>query len=154
MYILGVVADSHYYRNMLEKVAERFRDVDAVVHLGDCWRDGEELAALTKKPVHAVRGNCDSVMDGPAEAEFEREGVRVLLTHGDKFQIKYSPFRLNLYAREKNCQLCLYGHTHVADQIDERGVTMVNPGALKYGKYAIVTLDNGIIGVKFYALED
>ena len=42
----------------------------------------------------------------------------------------------------------------IDELIAERGVTMVNPGALKYGKYAIVTLDDGIIGVKFCALED
>ena len=154
MYTLGVVADSHYYRNMLEKVAERFRDVDAVVHLGDCWRDGEELAVLTKKPVHAVRGNCVSVMDGPAEAEFEIEGVKLIITHGDRYDVKYSPFRLNMRAAEKGCSLCLYGHTHVADETQVRGVTMVNPGALKYGKYALVTLDKGVIDTEFHTLDE
>ena len=35
-------------------------------------------------------------------------------------------------AKEKGCDVALYGHTHRADICEMDGVTLINPGSLRY----------------------
>ena len=49
-------------------------------------------------------------------------------------------------AKSLGCQLALYGHTHQAGVVDIDGVTLVNPGSLRYsfnegGSYAYIVIN-------------
>lgn len=70
-------------------------------------------------------------------------GMRVLLTHGDRYGVKSGLLRLRLHAQEMGCSLVLFGHTHAACAQEEGGVLLVNPGALADGRYAVVAIEDG-----------
>lgn len=120
---------------------------DGITFLGDL---------LLHKQFHGVRGNCDYCAFEDEET-LEIEGIRILLTHGDKYRVKNDLTALSLRASELGCNLVLYGHTHFA-QIDEhRGVTFVNPGAIQNTRtgnasYAYVVINNGKITAKIVNL--
>jgi predicted phosphodiesterase len=41
--------------------------------------------------------------------------------------------------------MVLYGHTHFPVLKEEEGVFIMNPGALKDGRYGVITIENGKI---------
>jgi len=74
------------------------------------------------------------------------DGVKLLALHGHVFpSIRYDLSRLSYYAEEKGVALALYGHTHRPDVEWAGSVLLVNPGALKDGRYAVVTIEDGNI---------
>ncbi len=84
---------------------------------------------MCHKGFHGVKGNCDRY-EFCDEEVVETDGVRILLTHGDKYHVKRGLLELDLRARELGCTLVFYGHTHFA-QIDEStGITFVCPGSI------------------------
>ena len=57
------------------------------------------------------------------------EGKKILYTHGHNFSVKYGIERLKNIARERGCDIALYGHTHVSKIVYEDGLYIVNPGS-------------------------
>ena len=54
-----VLSDPHGDVEAMVRAVER-TDPDLIVHLGDCWRDAEELRMLFPRiPMEQVPGNCD-----------------------------------------------------------------------------------------------
>ena len=144
MFRLGVVSDSHGARAMMELVCPRLKGLDAVAHLGDGMGDARRVGELTSLPVYAVSGNCDLLMEYPEEITHVFSGVKVLMTHGNLLKVKHSLLRLALRAEEVGAGLALFGHTHEAMAEWNRGVLLVNPGALMNGRYAIIEFrENG-----------
>ena len=141
---LAVFADSHRAWAKLRVALEQTRDCALVLHLGDHDTDMDDFR-LNENRLLSVPGNCDPFSFAPPVRIFEREGVRVLMTHGDAYGVKYSLTRLSLKAREAGATLALYGHSHVQRADEDNGVILLNPGALKNGFYAVVTLDEGKI---------
>ena len=83
----------------------------------------EELGAK----IYSVKGNCDG---GGADQIIEIEGVKVLLTHGDKYGVKNCLLNLSFRAKELGVNAVFYGHTHIAniEVIDK--ITFINPGCM------------------------
>lgn len=102
---------------------------DGVLFCGD--GASKALPALTAafNTVYAVRGNCDFSVDLPEEREFTVEGVRVLLTHGHRFRVKYALGFLAEEAHARGCAVAVFGHTHTPVFSSECGVLLCNPGA-------------------------
>ena len=61
---------------------------------------------------------------------------------------------LFLKAKEAGANLVLYGHSHRQAVDEQEGIILLNPGALKAGDYAVVTLDRGKIGWQLKNLND
>ena len=93
---------------------------DGISHLGDL---------LFHKGLVAVKGNCDFVSFSREEV-VEIEGVNILATHGDLYGVKRDLLPLYYRAKELDCQLALYGHTHYATAEDIDGLALINPGAI------------------------
>ncbi len=112
-------------------ISERLKSVicesDYFLFLGDGISKLGDL--LFCKNLYAVEGNCDNT-GFPKETTIEIEGVKVLLTHGDRYGVKTGLQRLYLRAKELDCSLVFYGHTHQSEIAKEDGITFVNPGAL------------------------
>ena len=54
-----VLSDSHGNVDNMVRAVEREKP-DGIIHLGDCWRDAEELHELFPRlPLEQVPGNCD-----------------------------------------------------------------------------------------------
>lgn len=150
---LGVMADSHRNNGNIREALKRMEDCALILHLGDHDSDMDAFY-LPESRFMSVPGNCDPLSFAPGLRIFERDGVRVLMTHGDAYGVKYSLMRLSLKARETGAALVLYGHSHAQRVDEDGGVILLNPGALKNGDYAIVTLNEGKISWQLKNLSE
>lgn len=140
---LLVLSDSH--GNLFNMVcAVEQTSPRMILHLGDCWRDGERLHDLFPDvAMEQVPGNCDYRPSEPMEKLLFLEDRRVLICHGHTYGVKQSLLSAGFAAEEQNLDLFLFGHTHRAFR-DLRGKTLfLNPGSIKDGAYAVVRLENG-----------
>ena len=143
---LLVLSDSHGNLSHMEEAVLRVRP-RMILHLGDCWRDGEKLRDLFPDiPFHQVPGNCDYRPDEPAERLLFLEDKRVLMCHGHTYGVKQTLLNAGYAAEEQNLDLFLFGHTH-RPLVDMRGKTLfLNPGSIgdpRRPTYGVVKLENG-----------
>lgn len=128
---LLVVSDTHNNYPLLRRVVAEAGPVDLLVHAGD---GGNDLAKLTRDfpglPLAAVAGNCDFCSSRPRELFFTAEGRKILLTHGDRYQVKWDLLRLFLEGQERKADVVIFGHTHRPLISYERGILLFNPGSL------------------------
>lgn len=66
----------------------------------------------------------------PDELELEVEGRRLFACHGHRYGVKSGTERLAEAAKARGCDIALYGHTHVPDVHEEKGILMINPGCM------------------------
>lgn len=147
--VVLILADSHGHVEQMVQAVERTQP-DAICHLGDCWRDGQRLAAMYPHlPCYAVPGNCDFTMEPPRELTIALGGHRVFLCHGDRYGVKNSLSGLAEPAERTGAKLLLFGHTH-RPFIDHRyGAMLLNPGSIGLPPtpgayaYAVAYLEEG-----------
>ena len=146
---LAVVSDCH---GEWESVAKRLRDIvcDGLICLGDFTQDGEKIAQALKLNFWCVCGNCDLSCQYPKEQILELEGVKIFLTHGDRYHVKNDLLNLQYHALELGCDLVLFGHNHI--WCDEQGgtVRLCNPGSASrprdfIASFGILEIENGKI---------
>ena len=153
---LLVRSDSHGNLSHMEEAVLRVRP-RMILHLGDCWRDGEKLRDLFPDiPFHQVPGNCDYRPDEPAERLLFLEDKRVLMCHGHTYGVKQTLLNAGYAAEEQNLDLFLFGHTH-KPLVDMRGKTLfLNPGSIGdhfRPFYGVVTLENGRLDARTVPLD-
>ncbi len=134
---VGLIADTHGYLD--PQVNNYFEDRDEIWHAGDFgnWSVAERLQKIA--PVTGVYGNVDGPdlrNEYPQHQRFEREGLRVWMTH-----IGGTPGRYALPIREEMekdpPELFICGHSHILKiardpELDK--MIFMNPGAAgKYG---------------------
>jgi putative phosphoesterase len=145
---LVLISDSHGRDEVFEELRLKHPNADAYLHAGDSECDQATLGAFI-----SVQGNNDRYFDHPIERFFDFEGVKVWMSHGHQVPIFQAPQRLSVRARELGVQLCLYGHSHVFKVIQEKDLTLVNPGSIHYNRdgsepsYALIHIDQGHIRV-------
>lgn len=129
-----ILSDSHgRNKKAFQKLLPLFGENDYIVHLGDGSADMRETFSSYPEKTYICRGNCD-LSYGEEEFIIEAEGVSILCCHGHKWGVKSGISRLAAHAKERGCEVALYGHTHRASVESSDGVLCVNPGAL--GDYA------------------
>lgn len=149
---VGIISDTH--RTFDEPLRNFLAEVDEIWCAGDIG-DAQTAAAIASlgKPVVAVYGNIDDHtmrLTYPEWQCFEREGVKVLMTHIGFYSGRYTR---EVYARICSLRPAIFvcGHSHILRVgYDKRlGVLNINPGAAGcYGFHRIrtavrLTLDNG-----------
>ena len=148
-----IVSDSHRVNANLKTAIDRERP-DMLIHLGDI-EDGEKAVELwagaPKTPCIFIKGNCDRYL-GSAElrdlAVFSLFGHRFFCCHGHREYVNYGLTELCLAAAAQNCDIALFGHTHVpydnwgdavkaynkyyneADPYASAGIRVLNPGSI------------------------
>lgn len=140
-----VVSDTHGSRKGIDALRARVDENDYLIHLGDGALDVRaELSAYPDK-VYFCAGNCDYLSALPTEGELEIEQVKIFYCHGHTYGVKSGLEKLAKTAKERGCQVALYGHTHRVkiDVVD--GVTLINPGSARYsvesgGGYAYIVV--------------
>lgn len=138
-----VFSDVHGDYQAFEKIVNFANKSDGLFFAGD------GINLLLSEPNnddwYCVRGNCDQV--GLEEKIVEIEGVNILLVHGHNHGVKSSYLRLLYYAKQKNCNVVIFGHTHIPFVGDEDGVLLINPGSCSYYSqvktYACLCVSNG-----------
>ncbi len=145
-----ILSDTHGMKPSVASAVRRFPEADMIFHLGDYSSDADYIRRLTDKPVYNVRGNCDLRASAEQELVLSVEGVKILLVHGHQQGVKSSLLRLALYAREKEADVALFGHTHIAAEQFHDGVTLYNPGSLGEPRMnpatvGLMTVDQGSV---------
>ena len=135
-----VLSDSHSSLRFMRLALQKIRP-DAFIHLGDYYQDAQAMAE------DFVAGNCDSgrtPMGIPLTRQEKLGGVKLLLTHGHLFHVKYDTAALIREAETDRVQAVLYGHTHVPDiRQTETGLWVVNPGSSGLaGTAAVLEIEN------------
>ncbi len=146
-----VFSDIHGDKNSLEMLKSFTAHHDGAFFAGDGI---SALKNFTDKDFYAVGGNCD--FGGSPELIASIGGVRILLTHGHRYGVKTSPLSLTLRAKELNCTVAIYGHTHEPMCAYENGIFLLNPGTCSgYGRktYAIMYIENGKFDANIFTLE-
>ena len=147
-----VMSDCHGSRRAVETVLSRHDDINNVFYLGDGVEDFLKATEFFKnKNYYIVSGNCDWNSMYSDYGEMVLDGVRVIYTHGHRYDVKYGAEKLYETAVNTKAQLVLYGHTHIAESTYRDGVYLINPGALRAARdgkegYAIVDINSkGIV---------
>lgn len=143
---IAVFADSHTDVKKCTDVIRGLVGVDMILHAGDHARDAEEIAReIPHIPVCSVPGNCD-YSSAPAERIIEVEGKKIFLTHGHTCAVKYEYDLRTLLtrARENGCDCAVFGHTHSPLCDISGGITLLNPGSIRYRcTYGVIEIENG-----------
>lgn len=140
---LCIISDSHSAPFWTERfIAHANRErYDAVFHLGDGEGATRSMKKKLRMPLLCVQGNCDMSYNLPGEIVTDYEDVRILATHGHRYDVKWRLDLLAYHAEEQGAKVALYGHTHVPDAEYQGPVLMLNPGALMRGRYAELIID-------------
>ena len=134
-----VFSDSHNHdTNMREALQLNRNRFDCCLHLGDGCREFEALAQqYTGIPFVTVNGNGEDLFGTKRlnETVLDLEGYRIMLTHGHRYNVKFGTASLEYRAAEKECDIVLYGHTHIPDnrylpEIGDRSLYILNPGSI------------------------
>lgn len=144
---LLVISDSHGSTVFLEQALKRERNADIIVHLGDGADDLDTMREYTgAKLTYQCNGNMDLYRCNYTErCIFPVGGVTVFACHGHRYDVKSGLYRLYLAAKEQNARICLFGHTHSQFAEDRDGLLLLNPGSIRKGDFAVISVDNGNI---------
>ncbi len=154
-----VFSDSHGRNSDMISAIGSHKDANVIVFLGDGERDFDETLAACdldfvgeNKGVEILRvcGNCDWGSSESDRIITDFEGVKTLITHGHGQDVKHGYGTLIQLAQEKECKLVLFGHTHFPLAEDRYGIMILNPGSIKEGEYALITIDGEKITYKLY----
>ncbi len=125
-----VLSDCHGSHRTVEKALDAHTDIKKVFYLGDGVSTVEEIQRFyPDREFNIVSGNCDWHSSYPVYGETVIEGVRVIYTHGHRYNVKHGTERLYEAAQNAGASLALYGHTHEARVEYRDGIYLVNPGA-------------------------
>ena len=152
-----VISDTHGSTNHAFTAHTRSEPVDMIIHLGDGSTDADLLREALDLPVINVAGNCDPGSNAPRELLWECEGKRILLTHGDAYQVKSGLARLRKRAQEIGADAVLFGHTHQGVFENHAGLLLVNPGTLSnaghHRSYAVLIITPEGITSRHYDID-
>ncbi len=153
---IGVVSDSHKNLDNLKSAVHKLIEekVQAIIHLGD---DYDDAKVLEEFPVEVVKipGVFSTYYQDPQipnRLVREFDGVKTLITHAPTPHKNDPPGELSpqeLIDRER-IKVVLYGHTHIPEIKEKKGVLWINPGHLQKEdrkgfppSFAVVDFDKG-----------
>lgn len=141
-----VFSDTHTQLEGCIKTIENIIGVDMIIHAGDHSNDAQKLSQIFPDiPVKCVRGNCD-LSSAPNELVTEVLNKRIFLTHGHLYNAKLESDYKTLKNRgiEQNCDIVVFGHTHIPYNENLGNIILLNPGSAKYTKtYGVIEIENG-----------
>ncbi len=146
-----VVSDTHGIVIPLISILREKREFDMFFFLGDYVGDGETIGKSLNLETHIVSGNGDFGSSYPTEKIVQVMDKRILLTHGHKQRVKYGIQNLYYFSREKEVDITLFGHNHMAsyEKIDD--LYIINPGSPFHprgydglGSYGILTIEGNV----------
>ena len=135
-----VMSDSHGRNENVElaiaQVREEIGEFQMLIHLGDVG-DAREIESLAGVPCYIVRGNTDYDAKLLNANVIEAGGHRIFATHGHLYQVDIRLDLLRFAALENDCDIAMYGHTHVPylDE-DPADITILNPGSISKPRQA------------------
>jgi putative phosphoesterase len=148
-----LVSDSHGKFDLLHRIYKKEK-AEYVLFAGDYSNDGVELSYVEDSSEYLiVKGNCD-VEDyaNPAMIDTKIGEYKILLTHGHLHGVKKTYNILIDDAKNIDADIVVFGHTHIPHFEIYEGIYLINPGAVKDKKYAIIEINGKDIEVKLKRL--
>mgnify|MGYP000696465256 FL=1 len=135
-----IMSDSHGRNENVElaiaQVREEIGEFQMLIHLGDVG-DAREIESLAGVPCYIVRGNTDYDAKLLNANVIEAGGHRIFATHGHLYQVDMRLDLLRFAALENDCNIAMYGHTHVPYlEEDPDDITILNPGSISKPRQA------------------
>lgn len=153
--VITVISDTHGDFDTLYETVRQNEDSDLFIHLGDGEDEFRDVqSAFFNKAFIFIKGNNDWE-DYPQNLVTELGGKKFFLCHGHRFERAKLKEYLSATAKANECEIALFGHTHIPLNETINGVLLFNPGsaALPRGgnppTYGIITIgDNGEISAE------
>lgn len=127
-----IVSDTHRHNGNLEIALKKVGKIDMLIHCGDAEGTEEQIRELIDCPMCIVAGNNDFFTRLQAEAFFELEGKKVMVTHGHYHHVSVGVEHLLRDAITRGADIVIYGHTHRPMMDIRSGVVVLNPGSISY----------------------
>lgn len=137
---IAVVSDTHRNLYAINKVINKIKNADVLIHLGDNVEDVEKLKEGFEGEVYSVKGNCDFSSKIPASICEIIQGKKIFITHGHKYNVKFGMNSIIYKGMEEEADIVLYGHTHIAHMKNEEGIWFINPGSAGNPRMARATI--------------
>ena len=130
-----IVSDTHGRDDNLVKVLKKVKPIDFLRHCGDVEGSEKKIRELAGCPCAMVKGNNDFFTDIPREEVITLGRYKVLIVHGHTYGVAWDEEGVIEAARERGCDIVMYGHTHrpsINIATGKGGVTTINPGSLAF----------------------
>jgi putative phosphoesterase len=125
-----ILSDSHgNYRNV-RKIAENEPKAEIFVHLGDGENDFNRLRQdFPSLDIRFVRGNNDYMSGAPFSIVVDVPGARIFCAHGNRHSVYSGTEIIGKIAKNLECNIACFGHTHRYYYNYEDGIFFLNPGS-------------------------
>lgn len=128
--VIGVISDTHGFYETAKKAVNKMGRIDVLLHAGDGVSDIKKIKQhFPGLELICVSGNCDFNKIFPEERLFTLMDKRVLLTHGNRYNVKWGYINIILRAKEVKADIVVFGHTHIAEAFVDDGIVFLNPGS-------------------------
>lgn len=144
-----IVSDSHKHDENLEKVLNKVKPIDMMIHCGDAEGTEEHIREMCECPLYIVAGNNDFFTRLNKELEINIGEYRAFITHGHNYYVSMGVERLYEEAKLRGVDIAIFGHTHrpVIEVRDD--VVIINPGSISYPRqdgliptYVVMEIDS------------
>ena len=122
------VSDNHGMMDPIILLPTLFPDADYFFHCGDSREPVRRYG-----PYAQVRGNND-FYDAPEELVLEVGQHRIYMTHGTRLVYFGEYHYLAQRAKKHQCDIALFGHTHLYTDQTVEGVRCLNPGSIWHNR--------------------
>ncbi len=155
-----VVSDTHRNYAVLKSIVDNNLDSDLIIHLGDGENEARDIQNLYPQiPLVYVKGNCDYGVH-PESQVVTACGYKIFCCHGHNYDVHSGLQELVAAARAEDCQIALYGHTHLHRTEQVGDVFVMNPGSPDSPRnhneptYGVINLtSDGQIGMNIIAVK-
>ncbi|MDR1774485.1 MAG: phosphodiesterase [Clostridioides sp.] len=172
---IGILSDTHGSLAYFSKAMDVLSDCDMYFHAGDVLYNGpRNILPQEYDPKNLVekinsieniifsKGNCDATVDEKVinhpilspYAFYQIGNKKCIICHGDNNKEEFIE-----KASKMNIDLLIFGHTHVKEYKNFKGMIIINPGSTslpKDGTHSVAKveiLENDELDVKFFNLD-
>ncbi|WP_419771170.1 MAG: metallophosphoesterase family protein [Candidatus Marinarcus sp.] len=124
---IAVLSDSHLKVGYTKEVIEFLKTQGAayIIHAGDlCTKDNLETIKKAQLPYVCVFGNNDNRLLRYAHEYNIKKEPYYFKIQEIKFKLMHLPF----YLSSDDCQVVIFGHTHIFEAEVKEGTLFLNPG--------------------------
>ncbi len=130
-----VFSDAHGNKTIVERIISFNPDADYFISLGDSELP---IGFLMDLDIIPIKGNYPRDAGFVFERTVEVENKVIFLTHGHKYGVHKSLKKLLHHAMRIECDIVLYGHTHIARVDKVNNLLLINPGSIRNPRSKIV----------------
>lgn len=126
---LLITSDTHGYNDgVIDYLWEN--KVDLLVHAGDYTSDAKEISEVCGLDYVTVKGNNDYFDHiNPYERVLKVGKHKIFLLHGHLERVYMGESIAIQKAKERGCDILIFGHTHVYQNYLEKDIIVLNPGS-------------------------